>query len=76
MLSGNAHLPDRLRCGGLRPLFAGAGLVLLVLSATLRSPAVVGGVPVYFDGSHLSNTYARTLGPFLDPKMQAALATP
>jgi len=33
------------RCGGLRPLFAGAGLVLLVLSATLRSPAVVGGVP-------------------------------
>jgi hypothetical protein len=33
------------RCGGLRPLFAGAGLVLLVLSAALRSPAVVGGVP-------------------------------
>ena len=33
------------RCGGLRPLLAGAGLVLLVLSAALRSPAVVGGVP-------------------------------
>jgi hypothetical protein len=33
------------RCGALRPLFAGAGLVLLVLSAALRSPAVVGGVP-------------------------------
>jgi hypothetical protein len=33
------------RCGGLRPLFAGAGLALLVLSAALRSPAVVGGVP-------------------------------
>jgi hypothetical protein len=33
------------RCGGLRPLVAGAGLVLLVLSAALRSPAVVGGVP-------------------------------
>ena len=33
------------RCGAARPLVAGAGLVLLVLSATLRSPAVVGGVP-------------------------------
>jgi hypothetical protein len=33
------------RCGGLRPLLAGGGLVLLVLSAALRSPAVVGGVP-------------------------------
>jgi hypothetical protein len=33
------------RCGGLRPLFAGAALVLLVVSAALRSPAVVGGVP-------------------------------
>jgi len=33
------------RCGPARPLVAGAGLVLLLLSATLRSPAVVGGVP-------------------------------
>jgi hypothetical protein len=33
------------RCGPARPLVAGTGLVLLVLSATLRSPAVVGGVP-------------------------------
>lgn len=33
------------RCGGLRPLFAAGALVLLVLSAALRSPAVVGGVP-------------------------------
>jgi hypothetical protein len=33
------------RCGARRPLVASAGLVLLVLSATLRSPAVVGGVP-------------------------------
>jgi hypothetical protein len=33
------------RCGGLKPLVAGAGVVLLVLSAALRSPAVVGGVP-------------------------------
>ena len=33
------------RCGARRSLTAGAGLVLLVLSASLRSPAVVGGVP-------------------------------
>src|SRR6266542_1568708 len=33
------------RCGGLRPLCAVGGLGLLVLSAALRSPAVVGGVP-------------------------------
>src|SRR5256885_10775143 len=33
------------RCGPARPLVAGAVLVLLLLSATLRSPAVVGGVP-------------------------------
>lgn len=33
------------RCGGLRPAVAAGGLVLLVLSAALRSPAVVGGVP-------------------------------
>ena len=33
------------RCGGLRPLAAAGGLALLVLSAALRSPAVVGGVP-------------------------------
>jgi hypothetical protein len=33
------------RCGGVRPLLAGIGLALLVLSAALRSPAVVGGVP-------------------------------
>ena len=33
------------RCGGLRPVCAAAGLALLVLSAALRSPAVVGGVP-------------------------------
>jgi hypothetical protein len=33
------------RCSGLRPLVAGLALALLVLSAALRSPAVVGGVP-------------------------------
>lgn len=33
------------RCGAFRPLAAAAGLLLIVLSAALRSPAVVGGVP-------------------------------
>ena len=33
------------RCGGLRPLAAAGAVALLVLSAALRSPAVVGGVP-------------------------------
>lgn len=33
------------RCGGLRPLAAALCVGLLVLSAALRSPAVVGGVP-------------------------------
>ena len=33
------------RCGPLRPAAAATGLLLIVLSAALRSPAVVGGVP-------------------------------
>jgi hypothetical protein len=33
------------RCGGFRPVTAAVALALLVLSAALRSPAVVGGVP-------------------------------
>jgi hypothetical protein len=33
------------RCTLTRPVVAGVVLLLLVLSATLRSPAVVGGVP-------------------------------
>jgi hypothetical protein len=33
------------RCSGARPILAGLAVFLLVLSAALRSPAVVGGVP-------------------------------
>jgi hypothetical protein len=36
-------------------------------------PAVVGGVIVYFDQSHLTATYAATLAPYLDPAVDAAL---
>jgi hypothetical protein len=35
------------RCSGIRPGLAGLSLVLLVLSAALRSPAVAGGVPKF-----------------------------
>jgi hypothetical protein len=33
------------RCGVFRPAAAAGGLLLIVFSAALRSPAVVGGVP-------------------------------
>jgi hypothetical protein len=33
------------RCGLFQPLSAAAGLLLIVVSAALRSPALVGGVP-------------------------------
>ena len=35
------------RCSLVRPALAGLSLLLLVLSAALRSPAVVGGVPKF-----------------------------
>ncbi len=35
------------RCGGLRPVVAAVAVILLVLSAALRSPAVVRGVPQF-----------------------------
>jgi hypothetical protein len=35
------------RCSLLRPVSAGISVFLLVLSAALRSPAVVGGVPQF-----------------------------
>jgi hypothetical protein len=35
------------RCGGARPVLAALAVFLLVLSAALRSPAVVGGVPQF-----------------------------
>jgi hypothetical protein len=37
-------------------------------------PAVVGGVVVYYDASHLTATYARTLAPYLSPHLRKAIA--
>lgn len=41
-------------------------------TATL-CPAAVGGVPVYFDVSHLTATYSRTVAPYLDAAITRAL---
>lgn len=38
-----------------------------------RCPAVIGGVVVYFDASHLTATFSRTLVPYLEPAVLAAL---
>ncbi|MEN3313702.1 MAG: hypothetical protein V7645_3031 [Actinomycetota bacterium] len=35
------------RSGAIRPALAGLSLLLIVLSAALRSPAVIGGVPKF-----------------------------
>ncbi|MDO2936036.1 acyltransferase family protein [Paeniglutamicibacter sulfureus] len=36
-------------------------------------PAVIGGVVVYFDASHITATYAKTLTPFLEKDLDMAL---
>lgn len=36
-------------------------------------PAIVGGVVVYFDASHLTDTYSRTLTPYLRPTLEQLL---
>lgn len=35
--------------------------------------AIVGGVPVYFDASHLTDTYSRSIGPWLSNQLQPIL---
>ena len=37
-------------------------------------PAVIGSVVVYFDGSHMTATYARSIAPHIDEEILAALA--
>jgi hypothetical protein len=36
-------------------------------------PVVIGGVPVYFDNSHLTDTFCRTLEPYIEPAVERAL---
>jgi peptidoglycan/LPS O-acetylase OafA/YrhL len=37
-------------------------------------PAVIGSVVAYFDASHMTATYARSLAPFVDSTIEAALS--
>jgi peptidoglycan/LPS O-acetylase OafA/YrhL len=39
-------------------------------------PAVIGTVIAYFDGSHMTATYGRSIAPFLEAELLAALALP
>ena len=55
------------------PRITAVDLTDLICSAT-QCPAVVGGVLVYFDSSHLTATYSRTLAPFLDAPLTDAVA--
>lgn len=43
------------------------------LCRTQRCPAVIGDVPVYLDGSHLTATFNATLAPYLEPYLLRAL---
>ena len=36
-------------------------------------PAVIGSVVTYFDASHMTATYSRSLAPFVDPAIETAL---
>ena len=36
-------------------------------------PAVIGGVIAYFDASHMTPTYARSIAPFVDAEIVVAL---
>lgn len=55
------------------PNIVSADLTRFICEPTI-CPAAVGTVPVYFDGSHLTATYAQTLAPYLAPILLGALA--
>jgi hypothetical protein len=66
------------------PLYAAATAVTLPGISTMEvmryfctateCPAVIGSVVTYFDASHMTATYARSLAPFVDAEIGAALA--
>ncbi|MDN5895172.1 MAG: acyltransferase [Nocardioides sp.] len=43
------------------------------ICGTQECAGVVGGVVAYFDGSHMTATFARTLAPFLRPELRRAI---
>jgi hypothetical protein len=54
------------------PRFVRADLTDHICSGA-RCSAVVGGVPVYFDQTHLTATFAATLAPYLEPYLLRAV---
>jgi hypothetical protein len=56
----------------LAPPVATANLLPYLCTDT-ACPAVIGSVVVYFDSSHMTATYARTLAPYLDRPIADAL---
>ncbi|MCW2781084.1 MAG: hypothetical protein JWR35_1533 [Marmoricola sp.] len=57
---------------------ADPGIEFLDLTDHICGPkichAITGGVVTYFDGSHLTATYAKTLAPYLEPAMERLIA--
>jgi hypothetical protein len=65
------------RCSGLRPILAGLSVLLLVLSAALRSPAVAGGVPKFAVSALIMTLFLYTavaLGTLLRPRQTSIVA--
>lgn len=61
--AAESFMSPRVRVADLTSYFCDAGVC----------PAVVGRVPVFFDSSHVTATYARTLAPYLDEHVMRAL---
>ncbi|HEX9093622.1 MAG TPA: acyltransferase family protein [Coriobacteriia bacterium] len=76
-----AGTPDTWASGD--PLYAAATVLALpdISTTDVRPyfctatvcPAVIGTVVTYFDASHMTATYARSLAPFVEPEILAAL---
>jgi hypothetical protein len=65
------------RCSRLRPILAGLSVLLLVLSASLRSPAVAGGVPKFAVSALVLTLFLYTavaLGVLLRPRRTPIVA--
>jgi hypothetical protein len=65
------------RCSGLRPILAGLSVFLLVFSASLRSPAVAGGVPKFAVSALVLTLFlysAVAIGALLRPRRTSIVA--
>jgi hypothetical protein len=67
------------RCSSLRPAFAALALFLVVLSAALRSPAVVGGLPRFAVSALVVTLFlyvAVAVGALVAPRRTAVIPLP